>query len=338
MTVELQQRAANPTYAHAQHALRELMVASLDSAIRAPSTHNTQPWIFGIEEMPAAITLHADTDRALAIADPTGRELFISCGTVLHHLRVALAARGRSCRVERLPDPSQPNFVARVTLGDPIPITEEALALEQAIQRRHTDNGPFSDEPIRAELLDALVDAAQAEGAQLIVLQEEDARARVADLVAIADRVQHEDPLFRDELAGWLRSSRERSSDGITIEGPVGLVLPWVVRTFDRGDGVAVRDRALIVEGSPVIVLLTTSTDTKMDWIRAGEALSAVLLRSTAAQLSTSYLAQVVEVEATHRALSDLADHQVVQVVLRMGHGHGGRKSARRPVRDMLRE
>jgi nitroreductase len=337
MSLDQRDTREEPRHEPRTPSVRETMLAALDSAIRAPSTHNTQPWIFGIEDDPAAITLFADTDRALGIADPTNRELFISCGTVLHHVRVALAARGRACRIERLPDPAQPLFVARVTLGESIPITEEALALEHAIQERHTDNSVFQRGALSTTVLDRLAKMVSNEGARLHVLEREDERAMVADLVAVADRVQQEDPLFRDELAHWLRSGIAQAEDGITIEGIRGFIEPWIVRTFDRGDGEAARDRALILEGSPCIVMLSTERDTPMDWVRAGEALSALLLGVTDEELSSSYLSQVVEVSSTRAALDGLLEGRIVQVVLRVGHGSGGRQSARRPVRKMLK-
>jgi hypothetical protein len=314
------------------------MVAALDSAIRAPSTHNTQPWIFGFEDEPAAITFHADATRSLAIADPAGRELFISCGTVLHHLRVALAARGRSCRIERLPDPADPMFVARVTIGAPVAVTEAMVALEEAIQKRHTDNGQFDDDEVDEALRANLTSAVEHEGASLVLLADESGKAHIADLVAVADRVQGSDSLFREELSQWLRSELSDKRDGMVVEGPKGLLYPWIVRTFDRGDGEAARDRALIADGSPVLAIIATATDTPMDWVRAGEALSALLLHVAMAGWSASYFAQVVEVDSTRAAIDTVCDGRHAQVVLRLGRGHHARKSARRPVRDMIRD
>lgn len=317
---------------------RELMVDALDSAIRAPSTHNTQPWIFGIDEEPAAITVHADTARALPVADPNERELFVSCATIVHHLRVALAARGRSCSVERMPDPADRYFVARLTLGPEIVVHDEALALEAAMLRRTTDNGPFDrDAVLDAAARERVQRAVESEGASLLWLIDEPSRAHVADLVAIADRAQSGDGAFREELAQWLRTPLSDRRDGIRVQGARGLLEPWLLRTFDRGDGEAARDRALIADGSPLLALITTATDTPMDWIRAGESLSALLLRVESERYSASYFAQVIEVDATREALRSLAGQRFVQVVLRVGRGQAGRRSDRRPVSAMLR-
>ena len=56
-------------------------------AIRAPSSHNSQPWLFRPTD--AGIDLLADRTRGLPVTDPEDRELTISCGCALFGLRVA---------------------------------------------------------------------------------------------------------------------------------------------------------------------------------------------------------------------------------------------------------
>ena len=51
-------------------------------AVWAPSVHNTQPWRFTADGGPR-ISLHADVGRRLAVTDPDGREMMISCGAAL---------------------------------------------------------------------------------------------------------------------------------------------------------------------------------------------------------------------------------------------------------------
>ena len=43
----------------------------ISAAVWAPSVHNTQPWRFAVR--PGEISLYADPDRWLAVADPAGR-------------------------------------------------------------------------------------------------------------------------------------------------------------------------------------------------------------------------------------------------------------------------
>jgi hypothetical protein len=45
-------------------------------AVWAPSVHNTQPWRFPADGR--QISLYADVDRGLPVADPDGREMLIA--------------------------------------------------------------------------------------------------------------------------------------------------------------------------------------------------------------------------------------------------------------------
>ena len=92
---------------------RELLRDAVRSAVRAPSSLNTQPWLFRLVG-DDTLELYADRARALPVVDPRDRELTISCGAALFHLRVALRAAGRAGEVTLLPDPDDPDLLARV--------------------------------------------------------------------------------------------------------------------------------------------------------------------------------------------------------------------------------
>src|SRR6188768_2343431 len=76
----------------------EKLLFLLNFAVRAPSGHNTQPWLFRIQGH--ELDLIADLRRSLPVVDPLNRELIISCGAALHHLRIAARYCGHSSRVE----------------------------------------------------------------------------------------------------------------------------------------------------------------------------------------------------------------------------------------------
>src|SRR5690349_9398136 len=61
---------------------------AVELACRAPSLHNSQPWRW--EHSGGELKLFGDRTRLLPAADPTGRQLHISCGAALHHLSVGL--------------------------------------------------------------------------------------------------------------------------------------------------------------------------------------------------------------------------------------------------------
>ena len=119
----------------------------VETAGRAPSVHNTQPWQFRIREN--GLDLYADRTRRLRAIDPAGREMLISCGAAVFGLRLGLRHLGYRAAVELLPDPGRPGLLARVRLDREVPPTAEDWEMLAAVPHRHTHRGPFSPEPSR---------------------------------------------------------------------------------------------------------------------------------------------------------------------------------------------
>jgi hypothetical protein len=78
---------------------KQTLARAVQQSILAPSVHNTPPWrfIIGLDNLEVL----ADRTRQLAVLDPTGRELLISCGAALLNARIALSVDGYPPQVER---------------------------------------------------------------------------------------------------------------------------------------------------------------------------------------------------------------------------------------------
>ena len=90
----------------------EVATYVVGAAVWAPSVHNTQPWRFTAAG--SEITLHADVSRQLRVADPSGREMLISCGAALLTAKLALRSLGYVPETRVLPDPADPLLVAQL--------------------------------------------------------------------------------------------------------------------------------------------------------------------------------------------------------------------------------
>jgi nitroreductase len=316
----------------------EQLAYLLRYAVQAPSSHNSQPWLFELSD--DAVELRADRARALPVVDHDDRELVISCGAALLTLRTAIRHYGFEDDVELLPDETDPDLLARVRLGKPHRPTWEEKLLFWAIAKRRTNRSAFERREVPKGLLEELERAASREGASLRVLERDEERHELADLVAEGDRRQFADPRFRRELSSWIHRSRSRAGDGMPahsfeLPAPLAPFAPIVVRTFDVGKGAAAHDRK-IADGSPVLAILRTEGDTPRDWLAAGQALGRVLLRAAQDDLSASFLNQPVEVAELRAAVGRLAGGRVPQIVLRLGYGPAVKPTPRRPLRDVV--
>ncbi len=303
----------------------------LTRATRAPSSHNTQPWLFRVGK--DHIDLLADRTRALPANDPNDRELTISCGCALMTLRVAIAAEHVGCETLLLPDETEEELLARLQFTGPPDIALAGLA--PAINQRQTHRVAFDKRSVAPHDLDVLVEAAGAEGAWFIALTDDTVREEVASLVAEGDAVQWHDPRWRRELAQWMHPRRK--GDGLTLPWLAIPAAQMVVRRFDMGGGVAAHD-AILAEGSPLLAVLGTESDSVVDWLTAGQALQRLLLTGVGLGLQASYLNQPVQVAELRPKLQVKTGQEgFAQILLRMGYSDDRLvPSPRRSLSDML--
>ena len=316
----------------------EQLRLALRYAILAPSGHNTQPWLFRLTG--DGVEILADRSRGLPVVDPDDRALTISCGAALELLVIALAGLGWECEVVSLPDAAAEDLLARVRPSARAEPDAESLRLFTAIPARRTNRLAFEDRPLPADLGSELAAAARATGSSLMVVTERGAKERLADLIAEGDRRQMSGKAFRRELVSWMHPNRSRSRDGIRgyslgFGEVMSLAGPLVVRTFDLGAGQAAKDRDLAT-GAPALAVLGTAEDSTAAWLGAGRALAQVLLRATAAGVSTSFLNQPIEVAALRPAVEEAVSVAAPQILLRLGYGPEVRPSPRRPLDEVL--
>ena len=294
---------------------KEQALALVGAAVLAPSSHNTQPWIFRVGRW--RIELFADRTRALPVNDPDDRELSISCGCALMNLRVAAAKRGLGARVDLAPEPPDPDRLARLTIGGVAGDSSADAPLAEQIERRRTYRKRFATRDVEPAALDRLVEAASVEGAWLRALQSQESRHQAAALVAEGDAIQWANASWRRELAAWMHP--RRGGDGLTVPVLAAPVAQLVVRTFDMGGGVGAKDRELAA-GSPLLAVLGTTGDGPLDWLLAGQALQRVLLVACRLGLQASYLNQPVQVPSLRLRLRALLNGGEPQVLLRLGY------------------
>ena len=312
---------------------RELASSLIGAAVLAPSSHNTQPWVFRVRG--PCIDLLADRTRALPVNDPDDRELTISCAAALFNLRVAAAHAQLACIRKDSPEPADPDCLATLELAPATAPDAPLAALFQAVAARRTYRRTFADRPVAPGVLDALADAAAQEGGWLHFLDSKSQRQQAAELIAEGDEMQWADPAWRRELAAWMHP-RHRG-DGLALPGLALPIAQAVVRTFEMGYGVAARDIQL-ADASPVLAVLGTPGDALADWMAAGQALQRLLLTARLHGLQASFLNQPIEMAPLRPKLRQVTGRSgFAQLLLRLGHADGELPAApRRPLQEVI--
>ncbi|MDT5203624.1 MAG: hypothetical protein QOD34_260 [Mycobacterium sp.] len=293
----------------------EVIKDAVSSACRAPSLHNTQPWQWLFDG--GQLRLFLDPSR-VTNTDQSAREALISCGATLDHLRVAMAATGWQTKVDRFPDPENPNSLASIEFSPMDCVTDRDRRRARAIWMRRTDRLPFSP-PTEQQALESVVGSTADRAGVHVDILPDDLRPRLVEAAQIAESLRFYNPVYNDELHWW--AAPFEASEGI----PYSALISGA-----EGDRVGVdrifplthqpERRAEIPEDHAKILLLSTDGHSRADALASGEALSAVLLECTMAGLANCPITHLTEVAVTRELIRSLMDHDAVpQVLVRVG-------------------
>lgn len=283
-------------------------------ACRAPSYHNTQPWTWVVDH--DGLQLFVDADR-VAATDHGGRQALISCGAVLDHLRVAMAAAGYESSVEYYPNPSDHKHIATVGFVGMRYVTKAHRRRADAILQRRTDRLPFAP-PADWERFEVMMRRAIYDDVAAVDVISERDRPDLAQASDLTDALRLYDSAYHAEMDWW--TSPYEVSDGIPHSSLVSAAEGDRVdigRTFPITHHEE-RRKALGDDRSTVLVI-SALDDVRRDILGCGETLSAILLEATMEGLATCTLSHVTEVAATRDIVAAITGRPLPQVLVRVG-------------------
>jgi hypothetical protein len=297
----------------------DVLRAAVQLACRAPSLHNSQPWQWVAEG--AGLDLYVDRGRVLYSADKFGREAHISCGAVLDHLVVAMAAAGWTANVDRFPNPNNLDHLASLDFSPMSLVTDGHRRRADAILHRRTDRLPFAAARNCEVFKPVLCDAVDAGRVHLDVIADE-LRPELARASRLTESLRLYDSTYHTELDWW--TGHFEDSDGIPRSS---LLSAAENDRVDIGRRFAVsahnERRAGTGQDQSTVLVLSTDHDTREDALRCGEALSAVLLECTCAGMATCTLSHLTELWASRNIIGTLSGRAAVpQLLIRVGEAH----------------
>jgi nitroreductase len=293
---------------------KETIQTALTMAVRAPSVHNTQPWLWRIGEN--GIQLYANPELQLHSADPDSRDLTISCGIALNHCVVAFAAAGWLAKVHRFPNPADSSHLAAIELG-PYPATEVDISLAQAIPRRQTDRRRYGSRVVSDADI-ALMGSRSARSG--VMLRNVESLTHLSELVAEAASRHAESSAYLNELTLW--SGRYAAEAGVPARSAPRLDPTTAIpRRAFAGPALTEPAGGEPANDNAVVLALGTRDDDDAARLRAGEATSLVLLTATALGLASCPITEPLEIaEIRDEVRSDVfGTSGYPQMLLRIG-------------------
>ena len=305
-------------------------------ACRAPSYHNTQPWSWVVEN--GELQLFVDADRLVA-TDHGGRQALISCGAVLDHLRVAMAAAGHETHVDYYPNPSNHKHVASIGFSPMSFVTAGPRHRADAILRRRTDRLPFGPAEDWDDFERMMRKAVHADVSAVDVISDRD-RSDLAEASALTDALRLYDSTYHAEMQWW--TAPYEVSDGIPHNA---LVSAAESDRVDVGRSFPVTHneerRVELGDDRSTILVISALDDVRRDILGCGETLSSILLEATMAGLATCTLTHVTEVSATRDIVASIVGRPLPQVLVRVGTAPALDEvpppTPRRPLSEVLR-
>ena len=267
----------------------DIYLKILRSTVKSPSGHNTQPWQFAKEH--DGICIKPDFSRALPIADPEHRELFISLGCAAESAMIAAQFYGYQPSLQIVASNTDCSIKISQQKDDTIMQPE----LFSYINARQTTRNLYADKPISNEDVATLKNAVSGENIRFFVGQHD--MQQFSHFIAEANAIQMGNPEFKNELIQWMRFSEKEAmqkGDGLYtacsgVPSMGRLPGSFVLKNFVTAKS---ENKRLLkqLEKSAAVVLFTSPNDSIEDWIKTGMAFQRFTLTATKLNLSHSFL------------------------------------------------
>ena len=280
----------------------------------APSSHNSQPWQFSVQDN--EVHLYPDLNYWLKVADPERRELYISLGCALENLLVAAEHFHLGYQASFFSDRDDREHFASVTFSEDSPTANvRDPGLFNAILQRRTSREPFQSRLIPKEELLQIKAAWLEKDLHLHFIANIEQKRQLAKMVQTADQTLCTNPAYRHELADALG------------QGAFGTRWPWsalaqlMFHHINLGARLG-RQNARALMSAPILIVLSAEQDDAISQIKVGQFYERIALTATKLGLNTQPLSQILEIPSLRQQLASmLPDNKLLpQHFIRLGY------------------
>lgn len=313
----------------------------IEQATKAPSGHNTQPWLFRICE--DSIEIHPDNRKTLYVVDRNRREMFVSLGCATENLCIAAESIGYASKIHV----SEEGIIS-IELHSVD--NQKKPLLSGQITRRQTNRSIYNGKQIPEEVIRELLTLEKEEYIGIYCWQKQSIEFnKIRDYVLAGNKIQMSDSRFKNELKSWMRFNKkdeQQTLDGLSYAVFGAPNLPrWLSRLIMGACltlGMQNKSDEKKVNSSSHVVLFTVENDSIPEWIQLGRTLEHFLLKTTEAGIATAFINQPCELKVLAEQMQCEVIHQtgkekrIPVVLLRMGYAKAMPYSPRKERNEVI--
>jgi len=274
----------------------------LGYAILAPSTHNSQPWLFKLSE--DSCHIYYNNNLRLPEADPIGRDLYISMGCMIENLVIAASYFGIFKDINyRL----EGNYIAEVIFHDEGQRNRDIEYLLDTILTRVNSRGLFDKEILPKEIRATLLALNNNPELHINFITDKDKIKIAASLTDLGQRIAHGKSSFRKEMSGWMHNSltaKKVGMPGYSLKMPflLSFVIPTLIKFFDMSPLLAkLNYRSMI--SSQMICVINSRDNSELIWVETGRLAERSMLYLQSGGISTSIFVASIEMSDLYKEL-----------------------------------
>lgn len=309
------------------------------SAVKAPSSHNSQPWLFSREK--DAICIVPDFSRTLTVADPQNRELFISLGCAAENTMIAARFYGYNSEmhIESVEESTKIRLRLRKEEDQVQP------DLFSYINYRQTTRNMYDNFIIPQEYKMELKNTITLPNIDVIFYTGEDEIKKLYPYILESNNIQISDLSYIHELIQWMRFSQNeavRKGDGLYVACFGFPLMGRTIGSFVVGKFMSVKreERRLLkqLNKTSTMALITSMQDDPTNWIHTGICFQRLALTATKLNLNHSYLNAPCQVPCVRLQMMSQMPFPGAfpQLLILLGHSEKMPFAFRRRINDVL--
>ncbi|MUT64900.1 hypothetical protein [Paenibacillus sp. NEAU-GSW1] len=201
-----------------EEAGKDPMLRLVRASILAANAHNTQPWLYRLNEQ--GINIYADISRNIGTMDPLFREMNISLGCAIENAIISAKAYGYDAKATIIPGQFDSIHIANIALTQGSP---EQSELFHAIGSRHTNRAAYDrNKQVDSDVLQQLDRLADdLPDVKAVWFADASLKEKLGHCIIRATEAIVNDPIQAGDSHKWYRhdwDEIQRHKDGTTLD------------------------------------------------------------------------------------------------------------------------